>query len=125
MIELLSHESGITTFVGQGSITARELAAAYAQFVANAPTSRVLWDLSSATLAYVDAEDIRKLARDLTEIGKMRRLSGKSAVLCGRQVDFGMARMLQTYLELEGYGVNVAAFVDRNRALQWLGEGSD
>lgn len=125
MVEMLHSEAGLTTFVATGQVTARELFAAYAEFLAESPTPLVLWDLTDATLAYVQAPDVRHLARDLARIDIGRRLKGKSALLCSRQVDFGIARMLQTYLELESYGAHVVAFTDRARALDWLGVGHD
>jgi hypothetical protein len=126
VVEILrSDEVGLTTFVAAGRITARELSAAYTEFLAESPTPLVLWDLTHATLAHIDASAIRHLARDLARIDVGRRLKGRSALLCGASVDFGIARMLQTYLELEAYDVHVAAFTDRARALDWLGVGHD
>jgi hypothetical protein len=120
MVRLASQDPGLTVFVASGEVTASGVVEAYEDFL-RSPTSNVLWDLSGARIAGIETKDVRHVAHSLATMeGASRRPGGKTAILCGRPAGFGVARMLQTYLDIEGYGPRVVAFTDGARALDWL-----
>jgi hypothetical protein len=120
MVELKERSADITTFVAAGDLRPHELLDAYRAFLDSAPTPLALIDLSSASLARIDAESMRQLARRTAELGKQRHVRGKAAIVCGRDVDFGMARMFSTLASLEGHPIQFAVFPGPNSARAWL-----
>jgi len=125
MVSLLAKEAELTTFVARGALTAEELLDAYTCFLNREPSPFVLWDLTDATLTQIPVDAIRRVAKTVAELAKGRRPAGRSAVVCGQLVDFGLARMLTTYLSFEGYPVQLQAFTDRTRARAWLMDEGD
>lgn len=120
MVSLQAKEAELTTFVARGELTKEELLDAYASLLNGEPSPLVLWDLTDATLARVRAGDMPLVAKAVAELARGRRPMGRSAFVCGRLVDFGLARMLTTYLSLSGYPTQLEAFMDGTRARAWL-----
>jgi hypothetical protein len=119
MVSLFVQNDQFATFVGQGEVNPGELLGAYSDFLNGGPTRLALWDLSSATLARIDSPSIQDLAKCMAQMAKGRHV-GKAAVACSRAVDFGLARMLTTYLSIEEFPAQVAAFQDAESARAWL-----
>jgi hypothetical protein len=125
-MRLVERGAEISTYVGQGELSPNELFEAYSALLDSAPTSLALVDLSSATLARIDAESMQQLARRVAQLGKERGTHGKAAIVCSRDVDFGMARMFSTLVALEDDAVQFAVFPGLNSARVWLsGETGD
>jgi hypothetical protein len=120
MVELKERSADLTTFVAVGELSPDVLLEAYRTFLDSAPTPLAIVDLSSATLARIDAEGMRQLARRTAQLGKRRRVRGKAAIVCRRDVDFGMARMFSTLASLEGHPVEFAVFPGPHSARAWL-----
>jgi hypothetical protein len=120
MVELTAQDDQLSTFLARGQLTSDELAAAYADFVRSAPTPYELWDLSSASLAALHTEGIHRLAQQLAEMAKDRGKGGKSALVCTRDLEFGMARMLAIFLSMEEYSLEVQVFRSVRDAKAWL-----
>ena len=55
----------------------------YADFLSGRPGRLALWDLSSATVAKIDSEGIRDLAKCMAQMGSGRRHGGKTAIAAG------------------------------------------
>ena len=79
--------------------------------------------LSDATLA----TDSDLAPNNLSRLYDRRVFSDSSrrAVIAPTSFSYGMARMLQTYVELSKNGPQVAVFRDRASALKWLGMSED
>jgi hypothetical protein len=116
-------DAGLTIFVARGELTPADVLAAYEIFLRRGPTRLVLWDVSAASVASVPAEDVRILAGQLARMGMAQPNHGKTAMVCGNAVTYGMARMLGTFLEIEGFPGRVGAFRDLRTARAWLDEG--
>jgi hypothetical protein len=78
------------------------------------PSFRQLCDLRGVTQITTSVETLRSLAQNHVFMSGSRR-----AFVVGRAVDFGLARLFQTYSEAEGQAVEV--FRDMNDAERWLG----
>jgi hypothetical protein len=117
---MAAKEAKLTMFVGRGELTADELLVAYSHFLATGASRLTLWDLSAATLNQFDGQGIRRMARTVAQAAKGRRPFGKVAIVCGRPADFGKARMLGTYLSVEGHPVRFEVFTDLDSAKAWL-----
>lgn len=125
MVELsdTEPEPGLALFVASGALTAEELLAACSRFLEGSPPRRALVDMAAATLAGIATEDIRNLALRLTRATDRRRPPRQIALVCGRAVDFGLARLLLTHLSLEGCPARLAVFMDQGLARAWLSGG--
>jgi deoxyribodipyrimidine photolyase len=113
MVELKERSADLSTFVAVGELSPEELFETYRAFVDSAPTSL-------ATLARIDAESMRQLARRTAALGMQRRIRGRAAIVCARDVDFGMARMFSTLASLVGHPIQFAVFPGPNSARAWL-----
>jgi hypothetical protein len=120
MAALLVQDDLLSTFVAQGELTPAEVLTAYADFLTRGPTRLVLWDLTLATVAQVPSDDVRRLAKDLARLGGEHRSRGKTAILCFDGRTFGLARMLGTFLEIEGFPGRVGVFREVKTAKAWL-----
>jgi hypothetical protein len=123
MVQLGEAEAGLATIVAQGELTAEELLTLYSELLRRDPGARTLWDLSSASLRGFKAETIERLARRVAEMGRgVRSHSVRVAVVCATQADYGLVRMLGTYLSIEHYPARLAVFMHAEEARAWLAE---
>jgi len=122
MVDLAARDDDMAVFVAKGELSADEIYRAYPGYITASPPRLVLLDLTAATLTQIATAEIQRLARGLATLGRGRRPPGKCAMLCGRTVDYGVARMLQIYLSIESYPASLAAFMDRKQADAWLAE---
>ena len=129
MVRLQSRDASdaeISTFSAQGEASLSELYAAYVAFLKSAPTRLTLVDLSSARLPSIDFGSIRSLAMRVAQIGRRRREGGRSAIVCAREPDFGLARVFVSLVSAERQPVCFAVFGGPNSAKVWLkGESGD
>jgi hypothetical protein len=123
MISLLGTEGELTTFVGHGDLTPRELLKAYASFLERAPSQLVLWDLTGARLPR-NASDVAiwGFAVMTGRLVSGRRVTGKTAIVCSCPGDLGVVHTLLTFLQIAGYPVPVKEFTDVRTARCWLAE---
>lgn len=120
MVELVAQDNQLATFVARGQLTPEDVVAVYTDFINLAPAPCVLWDLSSANLDAFDTRGIWDLAQRVARMGKDRRFGGKTALVCTRDLEFGIARMLAIFLAMERYAVNVQVFRSAKEAEAWL-----
>jgi hypothetical protein len=100
MVTLEAKEAELTKFVARGGSPGRSYDPRLP--AERGPSPLVLWDLTGATLVRVRAEDVLSW-QGRGGLARGRRSMGRSAFVCGRPVDFGLARMWTTYLSLNGY----------------------
>jgi hypothetical protein len=118
----LSEERAVVT--GRGDLELDDVVAALDQLYSDAqfqPDMKLLWDLRDARTA-VTAGDVRSIVHFVSQHREARG-EGKSAVVMGRDVDYGMARVAQVHLE--PLGIELAVFRELEEAEQWLESGND
>jgi hypothetical protein len=126
MVQLEERGADLATFVAVGDLGPDELFDAHRALVESAPTLLALVDLSSATLSRIDGRAMRQLAWRTAQLGKQRRARGRVALVCVRDVDFGMARMFSMLASIEGHPVRFEVFPGPHSARAWLaGEVED
>jgi len=106
--------TGRDDLVADDIVAALERAYGDPQF---APGMNVLCDLRNARTDLTPG-DIRRIVDFVSRHREARGL-GRSAVVAGRDVDYGMARIAQVHLE--PLGVELAVFRDLQEAERWLG----
>jgi hypothetical protein len=113
----------LTVALASGEVAAAEVLATYRLFLeAGEGTSpNVLWDFSAATMVAVSSAEIRALAAEIVSAGRDRRRPGRTALVCPRDVDFGLARMLTLLVADHGLPVELCVFRERAEAIAWLG----
>ncbi len=83
-------------------------------------TSLTLWDLRQADLSEIKAEDLRKDAIHTRNMAVVRK-GGKTAIVSGDALAYGLSRMLETFYELENVPFDMEVFRDVEEAKSWLG----
>lgn len=80
------------------------------------PEFNQLSDVTLATDTDLSPANLRTLFKR-----KVFSVRARRAVIASNAFNYGMARMLETYVELSKNGPTVAVFRDRGSALMWLG----
>lgn len=114
-------ERGFTRYVCTGVVTLEDLMAAINGFYGSDPTPNSLWDVSAADVTQIPTGGMRQLA----EFAKVRaavRAGGRTAIVAGDPVGFGLARMYEAFAEVTGHEIQVRVFQDRGDAERWLAE---
>ncbi|MHC4563357.1 MAG: hypothetical protein ACYS8X_11355 [Planctomycetota bacterium] len=103
-----------------GEVTVDEILRRVMEMIARKPTSRVLWDFSTGSLAAISAEEFRRMAEEGRAVGELRA-GGKTAVVVGKDVDFGLMRMFASLAEAKDIPVEFRSFHSMAEARRWLG----
>ncbi|MBE0583276.1 MAG: hypothetical protein IH612_05870 [Desulfofustis sp.] len=109
----------LTIFNAQGTISAGNILEELQDYYAGQPTLNSLWDFSEADVTGISADDISSLARYIRQRIKDRQ-GGKSALVFSKDLDFGLGRMIDAQLEIEGSPVAMSSFKNKSDALRWL-----
>ena len=83
-------------------------------------TKFILWDFTKADLSDLSSDDIKRLVYETKKI-TAKRAGGKTAFVVGRDVEFGIIRMFDAYVEVEGVQIEFRTFRDSAAAKKWLG----
>ena len=117
----LSKERVVVT--ARGDLTAGDVVDALEQLYRDPrfrPGMSMLWDVRGARLN-VTGEDVRRIVAFVSK-SREARGEGKSVVLTGREVDYGMARVAQVHME--AIGIELMVFREMEHAERCLdGEG--
>ena len=101
-------------------LRADELLDAYATFLNAAPTRLTLMDLSGARLAGVSADSMRDITEHVVQVGRQCKKLGRSAIVCSRDVDYGLNRIFSPLVGLKGSPVRFRVFPGSASAKAWL-----
>jgi hypothetical protein len=112
----------LVTRIGRGLVTADEFVESLEDVVGSPeyhPGMKSLTDLRDTSHELV-AEDIRRIAENLVT-NRERHVDAKAAIVVSKAVSYGMSRMLQIHLDLEGMPLAFSVFYDMDEAREWLG----
>ncbi len=116
-------ESGIGFVTASGDFSVSDIEAAHRELWAHPDYRRkTIWDVRDASLAKLSADDLRGIVRFL----QASRPSGpgvRAVYLVTRDVDFGVSRMMQAFIERVPTRVLVTR--DYDEALRWLAENDE
>jgi hypothetical protein len=101
-----------------GRVTGAEGAKMQQEFMRDAefrPDFNQIIDLTAVTDVAAQPAELRAMA-----IKAPFKQGSRRAVLVKSKVEYGVARMFQTYREIAGGGDEMRIFKDRDEALQWL-----
>lgn len=121
----IDRENGITIHTATGNLTFGELAQALESFYRNddAPEN-VLWDGRNASLVNLNQDELKRLGaytKKFKEEG-MNVKGGKRAIVAPATVDYGLARMIESFKGLLAQEIkfDVRTFRSYDEAMTWL-----
>ncbi len=103
-----------------GDVPAQRLVDALAEYFAGEPTLNVLVDFTEAKLPMLSAKDVRYLAQ-VTRQYADRREGGKTALVFGSLLGYGVGRMFEQLRHASGAPLAYKSFREREKAMEWLG----
>jgi len=112
-------EKRLVVTIEEGRVTFGDMMANHDRLLNDPDFDPQFNQLSDATLA-TDTDLSASNARVLYE-RRVFSATARRAVVAPSPFTYGIARMLQTYVELSRNGRRVAVFRDRDSALKWLG----
>lgn len=113
-------EAKLTVYAATGAMTVDDVSNTITACLTENPTLLVIWDIREAFFSGVTGDDLRRVvirARPLAE----SRAGGKTAIVCSRGVDYGLARLFQIYVELYEAPIDIQVFDSMDAATEWLG----
>ncbi len=109
----------IMVWTAKGRLTFQEIRSKMADFGAGMLKSRVLCDLTRATVADLKTSEIEEIIKLIgLRVNGVR--AAKSAIVVHGSVDYGLARLFSTFSELAGLPVQVKVFRTKEVAREWL-----
>jgi hypothetical protein len=112
-------EHGLVVHQCDGRLTLEELARAAEMHCALEWCRLVLWDLGASDVSGLETSGIRRMARGTSEAAEMRA-GGKTALVAAGEAQYGLCRMYEIFLGLEGASVETAIFRTRREGEIWL-----
>lgn len=102
-----------------GPLTEERARAAIEEFYAGDPTRGLIWDLRQADLTAFSTDQILatiKLAMGFSH----HREGGRSALVVGEDLAFGLSRMYQNWAEAQNHPIPHGVFRDLDQARAWV-----
>ncbi len=109
----------ITVLTAKGRLTFPEIRAKVADISMDRMTSKVLCDLTRATVADLTADEIEEIIRLISRHMNGSRRS-KGAIVAQGSVDCGLARMFSFFSEIAELPLKVEVFRTAEIAREWL-----
>ena len=116
----IDQSKDLTVVKATGKMTAEDFLQWMAEYYAGSVTLLILWDICEADVSDIRTEDIVNGAQRLKKLAHLR-YEGKTAVLTGQPLSYGLVRMLEAYSEMEGLAFGFKAFKSIDEAMEWLG----
>ena len=120
---VIHKQKQLVVTIEEGRVTFCDMLANHDRLLSDPDFNPEFNQLSDATLA-TDTDLSASNARTLYD-RKVFSPTARRAVVAPSEFTYGVARMLQTYIELSKYGPVVEVFRDRASALTWLGISED
>ncbi|HSG26931.1 MAG TPA: hypothetical protein VLA34_00525 [Candidatus Krumholzibacterium sp.] len=117
-------DSDLTIQVVTGTVLKEEMFGVVKDFYAGRPTRLVLWDLSRADFSDLTQLEVRGFASLVAELSA-KRVEGRTAVVAPEDLQFGLGRMVQFYIEKREVPFSLQIFRSLPEAVHWLGTADD
>ncbi|HUL29981.1 MAG TPA: hypothetical protein VLZ03_05950 [Thermodesulfobacteriota bacterium] len=112
-------ERNLTVHVVTGPVSEQEMYGTLEEFYKREPTALLLWDLSKADLSWVTPNMLQRFVRKAVKLGARRR-GGRTAVVAPEDLQYGLGRMTEAFVESESAPFSFHVFRSRQDALSWL-----
>jgi hypothetical protein len=112
-------ENGLTVFTVIDNIDAEQLLSRIVSFLTDKPTRLALWDLRTGSLADIASRDLQNIVAQGKQFADSRK-GGRTAIVCSTDLDFGLSRMFQVFLELAHVPFDFNVLRNFDEAREWL-----
>ncbi|MEM7468372.1 MAG: hypothetical protein AAF387_15995 [Pseudomonadota bacterium] len=109
----------LTVFAVIGALRLAELKTAVDEFYSGKFTLNTMWDLREADISAIEVGEVKEILDYSMEYLK-RREGGRSAILVSTDVNYGMGRVFDTFVELSSSPVENNVFRDYEEAMAWF-----
>ena len=117
----ISPGNRLTVFTVRGKANADEVIDEIVDFLNGAATPLVLWDFTAGSLAGIPSEGLQRIVEKGKQFAEIR-LGGRTGIVCSKEVDYGLARMFQSFAELARVPFEISVFRRMEDARAWLDE---
>jgi hypothetical protein len=90
-----------------------------AEYYKGKVTSLCIWDLTQADLSALKTNDLIDDAKQTKSLSSVRK-GGKTAIVTGHSLAYGLSRMLEVYYDIENVPFEVQVFDAMDKAEKWL-----
>ncbi len=116
----LEAENDLTTVVTvAGKVDVEQVLGQIVSFLRGEPTQLVLWDSREGSLAGLLGADLQLIVERGTPLADSRK-GGRTAIVCSKEVDYGVSRMFQTLASLQNIPIEAQVFRSIQEARKWL-----
>ena len=115
----LEAETGVTVVVVEATVDAEQVLNQCISFLTGEPTPLVLWDFMQGNLAALSSADLRMIVERGAPYASNRK-GGRTALVCARELDFGLCRMFQAFASLQDIPFAIEVFRSPEAARTWL-----
>lgn len=109
----------LTVVTATGKMQADDFREWTARYYRGTVTRLVLWNIVQADLSELKSDDIRNDAKHTKDLADIRR-GGKTAIVSGNSLAYGLSRMLEAFYDLESVPFEVQVFHSMEKAMEWL-----
>jgi len=103
-----------------GSPSARQLIKAMNEIYQGKIPMLIIWDFTRGSAIKLSSADLTGLATHAKTYGD-KRTGGRSAIIAPRDLEYGMGRMLEVYVEINKLPNQYKVFRDMESAAEWIG----
>lgn len=111
----------LTIFTAAGELTYAEQMTVLQAFYGGAPTANTIWDFRAINGNRISSEEVGNIISFVKQNAD-RRKKGKTALVAGTDLDFGLSRIGEIYADIEKLPWRIQAFRSMDAALKWLDE---
>lgn len=111
----------LTTFTLSGEIKVNDPIDALGEYYKDNPTRKAIWDFREVSGNRVSSEELRQMIMFAKQHEGLRK-DGKTALVAGTDLDFGLARMADSLAAVEDFSVKIRTFRSMEEAAAWLDE---
>ena|ERR1043165_1118465 len=117
----LEAESDLTVITVVGKVDAEQIASQIISFLTGEPTQLVLWDIREGSLVSLSSNDLQMIVKRGAQFAD-RRKGGRTAIVCSKDLDYGLSRMFQAFASLQHIPFEIDVFRNLEEAREWLNE---
>jgi hypothetical protein len=116
---IIEYKNDLTVYTIEGDLTANEFLRCSSESYVNNSTKNVLLDLRKGSISNISSDDLKAIACGLKECIQ-KWMGGKTAIVSQVNVDFGMGRMYEAFVQYENVPIIYQTFRDIEKAKKWL-----
>jgi hypothetical protein len=113
--------SDLTVFTVVGEMTFNDQIGVLRGFYEGSPTANVIWDMRKLEGNRASKEELQDIVAFVKK-NATGRTGGKTALVTGSELDFGIARMMEAYAFIRELSWQTQPFRSMADAFQWINE---